>query len=106
MAHYLGELLVERVLEGVGRGVVCDAAIAVAAVDGVGGADAGAARGAAETAVAADAASARPRGPVFAVRVCTYAYGTMHRVGSVHLRAIPQSCSVSLLSSVSLFGGK
>ena len=63
---YLGQFLVERVLEGVGRGVV-DADTAVA-VDGVRGADAGAAGGAAEAAVAADAAAAW--GAIFAVRIC------------------------------------
>ena len=63
---YLGQFLVERVLEGVGRGVV-DADTAVA-VDGVRGADAGAAGGAAEAAVTTDAAAC---GAIFAVGICS-----------------------------------
>ena len=62
---YLGEFLVERVLEGVGRGIVAADAVAV---DGVGAANAGAAGGAAEAAVTAHAAAAS-RDSVFAVRI-------------------------------------
>ena len=95
MSLYLGELLVERVLEGVGRGIVSDA-VAVSAVDGVGGADAGAACGAAETAVAADATRARARGSVFAVRVCIRTR-TIHKVVlySVHIIYVISSNIIS-----------